>query len=147
MEDLFGQQVVMVNGHPLEGAHPFTEDEAAAILDQVVHGGELLSQLTFNLKRLRKLIASKKPFRVDGARRDAWEDLVWVYDLYESPSLVPFDVACDAVGLDAEVIRSGISSEFGDELRAMGTIIQARFPEHYETVKRKLGKYIVIGLH
>ena len=112
MEDLFGQQVVMVNGHPLEGAHPFTEEEAAAILDEVVHGGELLSQLTFNLKRLRKLIASKKPFRADGARRDAWEDLV-----------------C------------------GDELRAMGTIIQARFPEHYETVKRKLGKYIVIGLH
>ena len=76
--------------------------------------------------RLRRLLKTEDHFLFCAARREAWEDLMWVYDLYESPPYIPFDTACDVVGLDAEDIRSAISNEFGDELRRLSQTISEK---------------------
>jgi hypothetical protein len=81
------------------------------------------------------------------ARRDAWDDLMWVYDLYETPAKLPFDTACDAVGLDAEELRGAISSEFGGEIRQLVETITARLPEARQHLNSRLHRYIVLAVH
>jgi len=147
VEDLFGNNVKTLEGRLIEPSQPFTEAEAEEIVNEVIHGGELLEQLAYNLMRLRRLLKTEDNFLFGAARRDAWEDLMWVYDLYESPPYIPFDTACDVVGLDAEDIRSAISNEFGDELRRLSQTIRSRFPEKTAHLRQRLGKYIVLDLH
>lgn len=147
MEDLFGDNVSTVNGRLIELERPFSNEEVDQIVDEVVHGGELIRQLAESLTRLRKLLGSSKSEQMTTARRDAWDDLMWVYDLYETPAKLPFDTACDAVGLDAEELRGAISNEFGGEIRQLVETITARLPEARQHLNSRLHRYIVLAMH
>lgn len=145
MEDLFGEDISTVNGRLIELARPFSNEEVDQILDEAVHGGELIRQLAESLTRLRTLLRSSKREQITVARRDAWEDLMWVYDLYETAAQLPFDTACDAVGLDAEELRGAISSEFGGEIRQLVGCITASLPETRPHLEKRLHHYIVLS--
>lgn len=144
MEDLFGENVSTLNGRLIEHAGPFSNEEVDQILEEAVHGGELIRQLAESLTRLRTLLRSPKSEQITAARRDAWEDLMWVYDLYETAANLPFDTACDAVGLDAEELRGAISNEFGGEIRQLVNCITARLPETRPHLQKRLHQYIVL---
>lgn len=147
MEDLFGEHVTTLNGKLIEQAQPFTNVEADQIVDEVIFEGELLRQLAESLMRLRRLLNSSKCEQMTAARRDAWEDFMWVFDLYETPAKMPFDTACDAVGLDAEELKGAISNEFGNELRLMVTSVTSRLPDTAAHLQNRLRRYIVWSVH
>lgn len=135
--DLFGQEV----SGPLEQVR-FSDDEAELILEDVVYSGMLIEQMGRNLKRLRGIEGKTT---MDLARRDAWTDLMWAFDLWDHPAQLPFETVCDLVGADSETIRSAISTEFGNELRLLIGMIVARYPEEKERLHRTMKRYIVIG--
>jgi hypothetical protein len=147
VENLFGEEVEVINGRLIGNSAPFSAAETDQIVDEVIHGGELLAELAHNLKRLRKLIASETTQSINKTRRDAWEDLLWVYDLYGCPTHVPFDLACDVVGVDPEQIRGAISGEFAGEIRLMAKVILERLPDKQEHVQRRLSPYVQLSLH
>lgn len=147
MEDLFGTDVTILNGQLLERSAPFSEDEAEQIVDEMVHSGELLNELARSLKRLTTLTKGGNTSKMNEARRDAWDHLMWVFDLYESPAFLPFDTACSLVQLDSETVRGGISARFGDELRRLVETIVSRFPDQEERLRMRLRHYITWHLH
>lgn len=117
----------------------FTEDEVDSVYVNIMSEGELLNDLAANLEKLKEL----KDLRICSVRKNVWNDLIWVYELDE-PSPVPFDLACDVCGADAESIRFGIGREFADEIRLMHQIICAQIPNSAEKFTTRLSRYTKI---
>ena len=139
MEDLFGDHVAVYKGQPTD-TYMFSDEDADKITDEVIFEGLLLKQMAYNLERLKK--AGKLNNKLSVARQDGWEELIWAFDLWETPACVTFDVACDAVGADSEELRGHLSQQFGDELRYMLETISNRFPQENQRIRIKLKRYV-----
>lgn len=115
----------------------FSEAEVDSLYVNIISEGELLNDLGANLEKLKDM---KGDLRINTVRKNVWNDLIWVYELDE-PSPVPFDLACEVCGADAEGIRSAISQEFGDEIRLMYKVICAQIPGSAEKFTMRLRRY------
>lgn len=139
MQDLFGQDIQVYRGNPLHN-HAFSDEESDKIIDEVIFEGHLLKQMAEALTKLRRM----KPgdVNIGIARREAWSELFWVYDLWHSPAMVPFDLACDISEADSELIRAAISHEFADEIRILFEAVVSKFPEERTHLIKKLSRYL-----
>ena len=141
MQDLFGQEVEVFRGQPTETVS-FSEQEIDTITEDVIYSGMLIEQMGSNLKKVR---AIKDVATLNAVRRAAWIDLMWCFDLWDTPSKLPFDTACDLVQANAEEIRGAISSQFAGEIRMMTEMVITRFPEEQERFVRRLRPYLQIS--
>ena len=131
MQDLFGTEV--------EEERPVLSDaELDNLVENIFFEGELIAQVGVNLQKLK---TQKSTEKISPARKVAWEDFLWIYDL-GMPAALSFDKACEASNADAENIRCMISREFCDEIRIMCEVLTTRIPECGEEISRKLGRYI-----
>lgn len=138
MEDLFGQQVAIYKGQPTDD-YKFTEEDAEKITNEVIFEGLLLKQMAYNLERLK---AIKTKTIIPLARQDGWKELIWAFDLWETPACVSFDLACDVMGVDSEEVRGHLSQVFGDEIRFMLETVQSRCPVEHSRLVKKLRPYV-----
>jgi len=132
--DLFGTPRLAYRGQPTSIQKPFTEEEVETITDDVVFNGFLLQDLADVLNKAK--VNSK------GSRKDLNEQLCWVFDLYASPPVVTFDVACDIEGVDAEHFRNAISVLCGDALRDLYGAVKAMMPSEVARVRKQLRGYV-----
>lgn len=138
MQDLFGQETTVYRGHPLS-TEKFTDEESDQVLDDVVYEGMLLKQTADTLAKLKNLGDSSV---IGQVRREAWEEFMWIYDLWHTPAYVPFDTACAIAGADAEKLRGSISHMFADEINLMFDTVVAKQPEERTHLISKLRHYI-----
>jgi hypothetical protein len=140
MQDLFGQDVEVFRGQPTERIS-FSEKEIDTITEDVIYSGMLIEQMASNLKKVR---AIKGTTNLTAVRRAAWVDLMWCFDLWDTPSKLPFDTACDLVSADSEQIRSAISVQFADEIRMMVTMIVSTYPDEASRLQARLRPYLFV---
>lgn len=134
MQDLFGTEVE-------EERPALSESELENLVENIFFEGELIKQVSANLKNLKN---QKSTERISPARKAAWEDFLWVYEL-GMPAALSFDKACEISNADSEKIRCMISRGFSDEIRTMCKVLTARIPECEEEFSRKLGRYIKLN--
>lgn len=139
MQDLFGQDVQVYRGQPVDSS--LTEEEADIILDEMLSQGLLFSQMNKTLSKIKKL----PPEKMTQARKDAWTDLIWTFDLWESPARISFEYACEAAGMKSEKIRCAISRKFGNELSLLYAAITAKHPDQRNRMIRNLGSYVSLS--
>jgi hypothetical protein len=143
MQDLFGQDTTVYRGQPLI-TKAFTDEESERVLDDVVFEGMLLKQTAETLAKLKNLGESQA---IGQVRRDAWEEFMWVFDLWATPAYVTFDTACSMVSADAEAIRGRISHTFAKEIRQMFDAVVAQHPEERGNLINRMRHYIDLTQH
>lgn len=143
MVDLFGQEVAVFRGQPLEKP-VFTEADEEAVIDDVIFEGLLIKQLASDLKKVQRMQV-KGSTKLNSARRDAWSGLMWCFDLWEKPCELTFDAACALCGSDPENIRNNISVKFADEIRLMYSFIAGNLPEEAKRIRRHLSRYVTLS--
>lgn len=134
--DLFGLPREAYRGQPTDIQKPFSDDEVETILDDVVFEGFLLQDLADVLKN-----AKTNP---KANAKDLNEQLCWVFDLYASPAMVAFDLACEIEGIDPEHMRGAISVEYGNALRNLYEAVKAIVPQEAPRIRKQLAGYIVL---
>lgn len=145
MLDLFGHEVSVYRGQPTESV-TFTDDEIDVIESDTLYSGLLIVQLSADLKKIAR-IGEKPSTIITKGRREAWSGLMWCFDLWTEPAKVPFDLACDLIGIDSEQIRCDISAKYGDEIRTMVKVLNSHFPEEGERFKQRLRRYVDLSIH
>lgn len=138
MQDLFGQDLEIYRGQQVANV-TFSTDESDKITDDLIFDGLLLKQMAESLKKLKSM---KNKQGINVARREAWDELMWVFDLWHTPALVPFDLACGVVGAKSDLIRCAVSHEFADEIRLMFKTITAKMPDERQRLISKLHGFI-----
>lgn len=122
MFDLFGEIPISLE----KGKERFQSEEVDLLYIEIISEGELINDMTENLVRLKRQI-ERGDQSINGVRKDAWSDLIWVFGLDE-PSPIPFDLACEVANSDAETIRQVILKEFSKEIHFMICKIKERAP-------------------
>lgn len=140
MEDLFGMQVDVYRGHPINEVK-FTEEEADTIVEELIYGGAVIELLGRDLAKLDNLHRNGDT-SLNAIRREAWSGLMWMFDLWEMPTDAPFDAVCEAAGADAENIRNCISVKYADEIRLLFNVVTAKFPEERMRLHTRLSRYV-----
>jgi hypothetical protein len=138
MQDLFGQEMNVYRGQPMQ-TPAFTNDESERVLEDVVFDGMLLKQTAETLAKLKNLGESQA---IGQVRREAWEEFMWIYDLWATPAYITFDTACAMVNADAEAIRGRISHTFAKEIRQMFEAVVAQHPEERANLILRMRHYI-----
>jgi hypothetical protein len=136
---LFGDDQAVIQ----DEKKPFTDDEVNVVLQDVPR--VLLDELTDSLQAIRKDGQhTDNPQNLTMAKKRFWLNIEWVYELSETPAVLPFDIACDVEGVDAEQIRNRISMAFGQQIREFLKAYASAQPLDTDRVKRKLSRYITI---
>jgi hypothetical protein len=123
---------------------PFTLDEVNAVLEDAPR--VLLEELNDSIQAiLNEIKKAGDTHRLTESKKRFWLNLEWVFELSESPAVLPFDVACGVEGLNSELIRNRISMGFGPQIREFLKAYASAQPLDQARVKRKLNRYICVA--
>lgn len=137
---LFGEDELVIQVEK----KPFTVDEVNAVLQDAPR--VLLDELTDSLQAIRRDDQqTDNPQNLSKAKKRFWLNIEWVYELSETPAVLPFDIACGVEGVDSEHIRNRISMGFGQQIREFVKAYASAQPLDVARVKRKLSRYITIS--
>jgi hypothetical protein len=140
--DFFGTTIETYRGQPTTPFQQFSTEEVDVVAEDIFHDGALLEQTFATLAKIKGLPTNV----ISAARREAWEELCWVFDLWGTPACVTFDVACDIAGADAEKLRGTISHTFASEIRLMVDAFTAFHPSERARLTKRLGPYVPVDV-
>ena len=141
-EGLFGESEVITDK---QKKIEFSLDEVEKILEDAPR--VMLDELADSLKSLRQAVhaQSGEKHELSTAKRRFWLNIEWVYELSETPAVLPFDLACGLEGVDSETLRNRISSAFADQIREFVSAYACAQPLDVGRVQRKLNRYINVA--
>lgn len=155
--DLFGDSFVespnFAKIEPLSETEVNTAMEVLPdiLLDQLINAtsclrNEKLKNTDRNIRFDFNSLGSKNDhYKITEAQKRFLSEIYWVYDL--GKSTFPFDAACGLATdpVDPEVVRNGLSAEFGDEIRLLIKIVSNYDLATADHIRRKVRSYIVLN--
>ena len=138
--DLFGE--VVEQKEFAQKNEPFSLEA----VDAFIHGDlfdALFDELVECLECVREeRLHAKTQTKITFAKQRLWENFMWVFELHQLRPGLPFSITCQALGVDQETICSGLSVEFGAELREFYAAYANVQPVDAIRIARLLRQYV-----
>lgn len=77
-----------------------------------------------------------------GIPSEVFENLMWVFDLYETKTSYSFDLTCYAININPNVFRQVTAKQMKAELRACYQFIKGIDPVYAKNVAEKISEYV-----
>lgn len=73
-----------------------------------------------------------------------FENLMWLFDLYDSPSAFSFDAVCVEAGEDAEMIRNVVARNMSIEIKNLVRFVSTLDQDYAERIAKKVEDYVSV---